>query len=64
VEGKLGAVETRLGALEALIEDRVKDTRPIWQAISARTERIEDTLLDTREQMRELAHRDLELHAA
>lgn len=61
---RLTDLETRFGALEALVEDRLKDTRPIWQAINARTERIENTLLDMKEQMRELAHRDLELHAA
>jgi chromosome segregation ATPase len=38
---RLGAVEDRLGALEALVEDRLKDTRPIWQAINQRTENIE-----------------------
>ncbi|MGH9767784.1 MAG: hypothetical protein ACREAB_10160 [Blastocatellia bacterium] len=57
-------VETRLGAFESLVEDRFKDTRPIWQAINARTERIEETLIDLKDQMSTLAYRELELHAA
>ncbi len=45
-------VKTRLGALESLVEERLKDTRPIWQAISKRTERIEETLLDIKGEIR------------
>ena len=55
MKGRLGALETkvaalksetqgvvsRLVALETLVEDRFKDTRPIWQSINERTERIE-----------------------
>jgi septal ring factor EnvC (AmiA/AmiB activator) len=41
MKSRLGAVEDRLGGLEAIVEDRLKDTRPIWQAINQRTERIE-----------------------
>jgi septal ring factor EnvC (AmiA/AmiB activator) len=37
-------MKDRLGALESLVEDRLKDTRPIWQAINQRTERIEARL--------------------
>jgi outer membrane murein-binding lipoprotein Lpp len=35
-------IKARVGALEAVVEDRLKDTRPIWQAINERTERIEE----------------------
>jgi hypothetical protein len=35
-------IKARVGALEAIVEDRLKDTRPIWQTINQRTERIEE----------------------
>jgi chromosome segregation ATPase len=34
-------MKARLTALEARVEDRFKDTRPIWEAINKRTELIE-----------------------
>jgi septal ring factor EnvC (AmiA/AmiB activator) len=34
----------RLSVIEVVIEERLKDTRPIWQAINERTERIEARL--------------------
>ncbi|MEP7340637.1 MAG: hypothetical protein ABI977_23095 [Acidobacteriota bacterium] len=34
------SVESRLTALETRVEDRLKDTRPIWQAIRAETEKL------------------------
>ena len=36
----LGQVKARLTALEERVEDRLKDTRPIWQAIHAQTEKL------------------------
>jgi hypothetical protein len=57
-------VDNRLTTLESTVEDRFKDTRPIWQAINARTERIEETLLDIKEQIGLLARRDLEREAS
>jgi hypothetical protein len=63
-------VESRLTALETLVEDRFKDTRPIWQAINERTERmearidrIEEALILLKEQMGMLARRELEREA-
>jgi chromosome segregation ATPase len=38
----LQAILQRLGALEALVDDRLKDTRPLWQGINQRLERIEE----------------------
>ena len=51
---RLTGVETRLGALESLVEDRLKDTRPIWQAINARTERIEESLAEAHKGLRSI----------
>jgi chromosome segregation ATPase len=38
----LQAILQRLGALETLVDDRLKDTRPLWQGINQRLERIEE----------------------
>lgn len=35
---RLSAVEARQMALEEKVEDRLKDTRPMWQAIHAKTD--------------------------
>jgi len=71
MKSRLGAVETELAALRSTAEDRFKDTRPIWQAINQRTERmearierIEDTLIDLKEQMHAPAGREFELTGA
>jgi hypothetical protein len=61
VESRLSNVETRLATLELIVEDRLKDTRPIWQAINVRTERIEGTLIQVRDQMAQLAYDNLEV---
>jgi hypothetical protein len=70
IESATQGVESRLAAIETLVEDRFKDTRPIWQAINQRTERIEartesieGILIDLKEQIGRLAHRDLEREA-
>jgi sirohydrochlorin ferrochelatase len=39
-------MKDQIGALQAIVDDRLKDTRPIWQAIGARTERIEESQKD------------------
>lgn len=33
VEDRLGNVEDRLGSLETKVEERLKDTRPMWEAV-------------------------------
>src|SRR5262249_35014918 len=60
VEGLFDGVSQRIDK----IEDRFKDAPNIWQSINARTERIEATLLDMKEQIGTLARRDLERDAA
>lgn len=45
LEDRQSGIDGRLTRIETLLEDRLKDTRPILQAINARTERIEETLL-------------------
>lgn len=59
--GALDSIESRLAALESLVDDRFKDTRPIWQAINERTERMDARLDRIDETMQMLAGRELEL---
>src|SRR5215470_2056468 len=41
---KITNLETRLKNLEATVDDRLKDTRPLWQVIISRFEGIETRL--------------------
>ncbi len=40
VEGRLTALEKRQAALEAKVEERLHDTRPLWEVIHAQTEKL------------------------
>jgi chromosome segregation ATPase len=33
IDSRLSGVEDRLGSLEAKVEERLKDTRPMWEAV-------------------------------
>ncbi len=35
MDSRLGGVEERLGSLEATVENRLKETRPIWETVQA-----------------------------
>lgn len=63
VASGLTTLENEVAALHSTVEDRFKDTRPIWQAINERTERIEARLNRIDETMQMLAGRELELAA-
>jgi hypothetical protein len=61
MDSRLTTLETEIVALKSTVEDRFKDTRPIWQAINERTERMEIRLDRIDETMQMLAGRELEL---
>jgi hypothetical protein len=63
VTSRLTTLETEVVALKSTVEDRFKDTRPMWQAINERTERIEARLDRIDETMQMLAGHELELAA-
>lgn len=48
---ELRELKERQAAFEALVKDRFLDTRPLWQEIGARTERIEAQLETTNERI-------------
>ena len=44
VEDRLGKVEDRLESLETKVEERLKDTRPIWEAVQTQIAEVESSL--------------------
>ena len=47
----LALILRRLDALEALVEDRLRDTRPLWQGFNNRFDRIEERLVSIENDM-------------
>lgn len=41
---RFDALDARLSVLGTKVDERLKDTRPIWQAVEARLERVEEKL--------------------
>jgi predicted nucleic acid-binding Zn-ribbon protein len=41
IDKELGEVRTRLESLENTVDKRLKETRPVWEAMEARLEQIE-----------------------
>ena len=58
VAGGLTNLEGRLTALEEKVETRLHDTRPIWEAVLSRLDKIE-TRLDRMEAILDVFGRDL-----
>jgi chromosome segregation ATPase len=44
LEDRLGSVEDRLGSLETKVEERLKDTRPMWEAVQTQIAEVESSL--------------------
>jgi archaellum component FlaC len=44
LEDRLGNVEDRLGSLETKVEERLKDTRPMWEAVEAQLAEVGSSL--------------------
>ena len=44
VEDRLGTVEDRLGSLDTKVEERLKDTRPMWEAVQTQIAEVESSL--------------------
>lgn len=44
VEDRLGNLEERLGSLETKVEERLKDTRPMWEAVQTQIAEVESSL--------------------
>lgn len=44
LEDRLGSVEARLETLESKVDERLKDTRPIWEAVQTQIAEVESSL--------------------
>ena len=44
ISGRLSALETKVDALEEKIDARLRETRPIWEAVLSRLELIDSKL--------------------
>jgi chromosome segregation ATPase len=44
IEGKVDAIDGRLTALEEKVDARLRETRPIWEAVLARLDGVENRL--------------------
>ena len=71
VESRLTTVESRLGTLEDKVDERLRETRPIWEAVQLAIKRLDmkfDTVLsdlyDVRTNSRLLDKRLMELEAS
>lgn len=65
MDSRLGNVEARLGRLETTIEERLKDTRPMWEAVQtqlAEMRESQDRLRGEMEKGFRLVDRRLESH--
>ena len=43
LEQKVGSIEQRLGSLEQKVEERLYDTRPIWEKVQADITRLQES---------------------
>ena len=43
VEERLGSVDERLGSLETKVEDRMKETRPMWELVQAQLQDLRES---------------------
>lgn len=44
IEGKVDALDGRLTALEEKVDSRLRETRPIWEAVQTRLASVEESL--------------------
>ena len=58
LDTRLSDMDARLISLEEKVDTRLHDTRPIWEAVLARLDKIEDEIKSIRRQMRVL-HDDI-----
>ena len=62
IEGKVDALDGRLSSLEGKVDSRLRETRPIWEAVLARLEAVENRLNDMEEEIKKLSRTVLLVH--
>jgi BMFP domain-containing protein YqiC len=58
IEGKVDALDGRLTSLEEKVDSRLRETRPIWEAVLARLDVIEKEVKDIGRGV-EILHKDV-----
>lgn len=56
VENKVDALDGRLTTLEEKVDTRLRETRPLWEAVQARLDGIEVRLGSIEKEVKELRH--------
>jgi predicted nuclease with TOPRIM domain len=54
VETRMGSMETRLTSLEEKVDARLRETRPIWEAVQAQLKEIEKEMIKFNRQFKML----------
>ncbi|MGB9181707.1 MAG: hypothetical protein WCB68_20925 [Pyrinomonadaceae bacterium] len=58
LDTRLSGMDARLTSLEEKVDTRLHDTRPIWEAVLSRLDKIEDEIKSIKRQMKVL-HEDV-----
>ena len=62
IESKVDALDGRLTALEEKVDSRLRETRPIWEAVQARLENVENRLEGIEKEVKSVGRGILLLH--
>jgi len=62
IEAKIDALDGRLTALEEKVDSRLRETRPIWEAVQTRLENVENGLEDLKKEVKALGRSIMLLH--
>jgi chromosome segregation ATPase len=54
MENRMGSIETRLTSLEDKVDARLRETRPIWEAVQAQLKEIEKQMINFNRQFKML----------
>jgi archaellum component FlaC len=62
VFARFDALDGRLTTLEDKVDSRLRDTRPIWEAVQTRLEGVENGLEGLKEEVKKLTHAVMSVH--
>jgi DNA repair exonuclease SbcCD ATPase subunit len=62
IEAKVDALDGRLTTLEEKVDTRLRETRPLWEAVQMRLEGVENGLEGLKEEVRKLGHAVMAVH--
>ena len=62
IEGKVDALGGRLTTLEEKVDSRLRETRPIWEAVQTRLENVENGLEDLKKEVKAVGRGIMLLH--